>query len=652
MVSVTQNDPTDTLLPSYQSGSRVLQANMYLEKDLAPSLADQGPDCELCASGSASHKCVQCQLLYCAPCRHTHDSIPACTSHTVLPLGGQGVGSGQEEGGAATAERNCGKHKGQVLILFCRQCEVSICIQCKLTSHEGHETEDVVNTGQRARAALGKEVDSLAQREQALKALLSKGEDFKADLESERRSVEQGIRSRSERLQSMVARTRDNSLESLKGRTSAALSALQAQLQPVKLALEAVSSKSQHYSRAMKDEGEGEVLTLLSRMKSEQKGVSEQIACENELRVERSAIEHVYSDAAVGESDVADFLGTAAEGQAQTVKIQTVSTLSVQETLRPLSAKKRGSASATSRMNAKEIVYSKNGKAKLVDMCLAADEKVWIVYQFSCQMMALLDARGRKLEQRYETIHSGLRLACDGDTLVSLSDGKFAGPDGKSGNLGQLAEYQPNDCSLSRPSPHYYICRAKTTTTSVQATQHDLMYGGAAAYMQQVRTADIFRIATVASSPPQLDTAPVCSNITDASIFNRLNNTTFAVSADEKFFAFGTADSSARVYHLTTGTPGELKLVEAYAVTDASGKQLGGVIDDLMFCQADGEEVLLVAVSALNTVHVVDHKDGCCFVRTLETDQRALDRPFRLATNHQGRVWIGCHGGKVVILDL
>ena len=130
-----------------------MQANFYLEKDLAQRMADDGPECELCTSATAAHKCVQCQQLYCAPCRQTHDSIPSCNSHTVLPLGSQGVDAGKE-GKVETAQKNCPKHRGQVLILFCRQCEVSICIQCKLTSHDGHETEDVLDSGERARGEL------------------------------------------------------------------------------------------------------------------------------------------------------------------------------------------------------------------------------------------------------------------------------------------------------------------------------------------------------------------------------------------------------------------------------------------------------------------------------------------------------------------
>ena len=484
----------------------------------------------------------------------------------------------------------------------------------------------------------------MAQREQALKALLSKAEDFKAELENERQSVELEIRSRSEHLQSLVAKTRDKSLENLKKTTGRALSALQGQTEPVKLTLEAVKAKRQHYSRVINNEDEGEVLTLLRQLKRERENEdSKQTSLKDtvELLIERSTIQHTYSDAAVGEGDVEDFLGTAVEGPPQEAKIQTPDTLSVKDPFQLRSTKKWGKTPSKNRMNAKEIVYSKNVETTIVDMCLATGDKVWIVYQFrnvANRVMALFDSRGRKLEQRYDSIFSNMRLACDGDTLVSLRDGDFAGPDGKSGNLGKLAVDGTLGCILSRPSPHYYIAKSDRLQTA---------QGGIS---QSVQTAGIFRIATVASSPPKLDTAPVCSNITDPTIFQSLRNTTFTVSSDEKFFAF--SDSNCvYVYIRTTGMPSKMKIVATYAKRNAAGNA-SILVDDLLFYQVDGEEMLLVAFSAQNTVHVVDHKDGCCFVRTLETDQRPLDNPFRLATNHQGRVWVGCHGGKVVIVDL
>ena len=61
--------------------------------------------------------------------------------------------------------------------------------------------------------------------------------------------------------------------------------------------------------------------------------------------------------------------------------------------------------------------------------------------------------------------------------------------------------------------------------------------------------------------------------------------------------------------------------------------------------------MLVVVVEDDDEVHLVDHTDGCRFVRYLDTGPVKLDRPFCLATDHEKVLWIGCQGGKAVLLE-
>lgn len=560
-------------------------------------------------------------------------------------------------------KKNCPKHKGQVLMLFCKPCEASICIQCKLTSHEGHQTEDVADAGERDRAELKEEIDVLAQREQTLKALLAKGEDFKAELKSEQLAAGSKIRTRSEQLQSKVSQVRDKSLESLQDTAGAAMAALQDQIRPVEEAHEAVFAKRQHYSKVLNDEDDSKMLALLGqRKKAGQGSDEEQTEQFNRMRIERCTIQHIFSEGAITESDVIAYMGTAAEGEFTEVKIQTVNTLKVEETASSgsTSHKTRGTT-AGNLQQAAEIVYSKNPQATMVDMCLAAEEKVWVVHQYGkCrsneqQRTALFDNRGQMQAMRHDSIYSDMRLACEGDTLVSLKDGKFFAPDGKTGNLGHKAFDDLHACQLSHPSRRYYVLkRGQVQVQTANMGNNVLMYHNyfdnsplPSVVKTPMTTADIYPMASVTSAPPMLETDPLCSDISDGTILAACQSShlAFAVSADEQFLAFNYGPATY-VYIRCNGSSKQLKQIAAYTV------QGWVTIDDCIFCLVGGEEMLLVASSGQNAVHIVDHKDGCCFIRTLESDQRPLEKPFRLATNHKGRVWVGCHGGKVVIFDL
>ncbi|KAK7501752.1 hypothetical protein BaRGS_00007183 [Batillaria attramentaria] len=77
------------------------------------------------------------------------------------------------------------------------------------------------------------------------------------------------------------------------------------------------------------------------------------------------------------------------------------------------------------------------------------------------------------------------------------------------------------------------------------------------------------------------------------------------------------------------------------ATYSPAGKKL--YLSDACFCKVEGREMLLVAVEEDNKVHVLDHNDGCLFVRYLDTGPLTLHRPCVLATDGLQRVSIGCH---------
>eukprot|EP00745_Piridium_sociabile_P037528 TRINITY_DN6826_c0_g1_i11.p1 TRINITY_DN6826_c0_g1~~TRINITY_DN6826_c0_g1_i11.p1 ORF type:complete len:133 (-),score=28.19 TRINITY_DN6826_c0_g1_i11:10-408(-) len=95
--------------------------------------------CDMCEEDNrqhATHACQECRQCMCRTCRRHHDMVGR--DHHVKPLG-----LGQPAKGKREKSGFCLIHQDQVLCFHCRQCDVSICLHCKLTSHDGHETLDV-----------------------------------------------------------------------------------------------------------------------------------------------------------------------------------------------------------------------------------------------------------------------------------------------------------------------------------------------------------------------------------------------------------------------------------------------------------------------------------------------------------------------------
>ena len=58
----------------------------------------------------------------------------------------------------------CLVHQDQALCFHCRQCDVSICLHCKLTSHEGHATVDMASATLQAKEEVTSLVTTVQQQ--------------------------------------------------------------------------------------------------------------------------------------------------------------------------------------------------------------------------------------------------------------------------------------------------------------------------------------------------------------------------------------------------------------------------------------------------------------------------------------------------------
>ena len=124
-----------------------LQTNFYLDHEAS---ADEAPPpvlCDMCDEGNrqhAAHACQQCLLRMCRSCRRHHDMI--ARDHDMTP-----VSHGQPVKERSKTKGLCLIHRDQALCFHCRQCDVSICPRCKLTSHEGHVTVELTSTALEAK---------------------------------------------------------------------------------------------------------------------------------------------------------------------------------------------------------------------------------------------------------------------------------------------------------------------------------------------------------------------------------------------------------------------------------------------------------------------------------------------------------------------
>lgn len=104
--------------------------------------------CLQCVEATESQwKCVDCKIELCEKCHISHLRIPVCRGHRVIPL---------DSDTELVIDRLvfCTIHDDQPIMLNCKDCEVPLCIKCKVTEHESHKTETVERAVERLKPSL------------------------------------------------------------------------------------------------------------------------------------------------------------------------------------------------------------------------------------------------------------------------------------------------------------------------------------------------------------------------------------------------------------------------------------------------------------------------------------------------------------------
>jgi len=116
---------------------------LHVRKLSAGQEAQQIP-CDVCSSDEASASetvkpasmyCAQCQQNYCEQCSLYHRKMKFSSSHTQVD-----IGTGIYPAVALKQSVSmCEQHKGKEIEVFCRDCEVVVCVVCVITSHKNRD---------------------------------------------------------------------------------------------------------------------------------------------------------------------------------------------------------------------------------------------------------------------------------------------------------------------------------------------------------------------------------------------------------------------------------------------------------------------------------------------------------------------------------
>ena len=236
--------------------------------------------CAVCLEIYRDPKFLPCYHTFCASCvqdwagRHSGSTFPCptCRRMTSLPAGGVAALQGNFYISADDLERarkgnKCPVHGQKELEFFCVPCDKAICINCKLTDHESHKTQDLDKVlelrkkelpGERPRVQ--KALAELAQQVEGVRRELQLLQDRKA-------AVEAAIHARHATLIATANKARDKELTSLQTLNAELEGGLAADLACLQKNLNEVRKLDQQLEQAIKGGTDPALLTLAKEMK-------------------------------------------------------------------------------------------------------------------------------------------------------------------------------------------------------------------------------------------------------------------------------------------------------------------------------------------------------------------------------------------------
>ncbi|KAK7481644.1 hypothetical protein BaRGS_00027160 [Batillaria attramentaria] len=602
-------------------GVGALQTNFYIEEDL-----DNEPThtklCEVCdEQREATHKCLQCKQKYCGPCRRGHDAYTFGRTHTVISLQTENL-KGKSQGVAHSVEEKCLKHPKHKLTLYCTSCKTNICLQCNLTSHEGHPTEDLADAEAKAKARVQDKLERMKEEKAVLDSVLATAEFECRRLQELEKKTKEEMANRVK----LLTQWSRQAVESVQSATMAQILSIRAHTQHVQDHHAAVVAQCDHVTRVLDSNVDADIVSLEAQMTEVTVDRKEMSQLQEIVKKEASGFMCKHNPSAVNPADILTFVGVLEKGS------QSTHDLSVDASTPATNATAASGMVTTSVSNTlyivkpgpRVIVYTTDTISIIHSICPTSQNRVWVQFEVGAvQATVLHDEHGKQLEERINTDMSGRPMTILEDVTIyghpsEYHKLKWIQPGGRGGEIDikERVNIWPR-CKGVRDG----VYMVKLTRKRGILLPSSLGY----------------RLVSFDSLQP--------FKWNEKASIGTVDGTVCDISANRGFIAaiIRTVLSSSLIVYKMVGSVSK----RDYPYTP--GRVLYPI--DACFCLIDGREMLLVIVDD-NTVHVVDHTHGCRFVRYLDTGPLTLDDPRYLATDYHHRVWIGCHGGKVILVYL
>ena len=229
------------------------------------ALTNDGPNaekilCDNCESDDAAiFRCSDCGIFLCQFCVESHKRSRSTKHHELLTMEELKSNPGPQK----IAEKvRCPKHKEEVIKLFCKTCQITICRDCTIVDHRQHEYGFVEEVIDEKKKHLQSNLDEVKQRKGRVVDGIVNLKKFNESLETNKKSTISEINHHFDQFVKAVESRRTEMVEQATSVTNSKQKQIHAQLEVLEVALASCDSSIEFTERAFKNGNDVQILSM------------------------------------------------------------------------------------------------------------------------------------------------------------------------------------------------------------------------------------------------------------------------------------------------------------------------------------------------------------------------------------------------------
>jgi len=261
VVAVAGNDPSS--LPTVFFINGLIEVCEILKKANSNEIA-----CQNCTEAKSTSYCHSCSMFICTSCTNAHKKMKVFEGHKTVPISEMREGAMIQLPIRKAPSYTCQEHGGELLKLYCFDCEQLICRDCTLVDHTGHKYDFVKSVAAAFREEVLSSLVPLRDTHASITTAVARVEDSKKEIRDQGADIATTITRSFKELHAILNNREQVLLQQAREVVGRKVSVLDRQQEDLQLALATLNSLVGFIERTAENASGKEFISLKQQMAS------------------------------------------------------------------------------------------------------------------------------------------------------------------------------------------------------------------------------------------------------------------------------------------------------------------------------------------------------------------------------------------------